>query len=209
MSHSRLTYTLVGDGPSDKALGQVIDWILLQQTPLLFQRQWADTRQLRTPPHGLADRIQVALDLFPCDLLIVHRDAEAQPKSARLDEVRAALPEAAPPAVCLVPIRMTEAWFLFDESALRRAAGNPNGGVRLQLPVLQEIEKKPNPKQILHKLLLAASELSGRRSRQFSPPAAFGRLAELIDDFSPLRELSAFRDFESELQATLRSQNWL
>jgi hypothetical protein len=42
---------------------------------------------------------------------------------------------------------MTEAWLLADESAIRCAAGNPNGRVNLNLPDLQAIEDLPTPRR--------------------------------------------------------------
>jgi hypothetical protein len=40
------------------------------------------------------------------------------------------------PVVCVVPVRMMEAWLLIDEMAIRRVAGNPNGRIPIELPVL-------------------------------------------------------------------------
>jgi hypothetical protein len=99
---------------------------------------------------------------------------------------------------------MQEAWLLFNENALRRAAGCPNGSAPLALPPFARIEQEPDPKAILHHLLRAASGLSGRRAKQFRPQVHAHRLAELIDDFSPLRKLPAFQALEEELSAALK-----
>ena len=123
----------------------------------------------------------------------------------RLGEIGRALSEVAhPPFVCVVPIRMQEAWLLFNEIALRRAAGCPNGTMRLDLVPLGRVEQEPNPKDILHNLLRAASGLSGRRSKQFRPQIHTHRLAELIDDFSPLRQLTAFKALEQDLVIAMK-----
>jgi hypothetical protein len=37
----------------------------------------------------------------------------------------------------VVPVRMTEAWLLADEFAIRSAPGNPNGTQSLDLPDLR------------------------------------------------------------------------
>jgi hypothetical protein len=116
---------------------------------------------------------------------------------------------ASSPYVCVVPVRMTEAWFLFDESAIRRAAGNPGGRSTLPLPPLSKTEALPDPKQTLHELLRAATELPLRRLKRFSTIQASRRLAELIDDFSPLRHLPAFATLESEVRAIIQAAGWI
>ena len=53
----------------------------------------------------------------------------------------------------------------------------------------------------------AATELTGRKLRraQRRLPAMRLRAAELTDDFSPLRDMPAFRTFERSLQACIQS----
>jgi hypothetical protein len=104
--------------------------------------------------------------------------------------------------VPVVPVRMLEAWLLSDESALRTAAGNPNGRRPLELPRIQEIESLPDPKGILHDLLRQASELGSRRRRNVEVSAI--RVAERTEDFSRLRGLQAFRALEAEVLAVLQ-----
>jgi hypothetical protein len=94
---------------------------------------------------------------------------------------------------------MSEAWMLFDEQAIRKAAGNPNGTSLLDLPSLRNTEAIPDPKEKLRRALETASELSGRRLKKFNTSQAFWRVVEYIDDFSRLRELSAFRKFEASV----------
>jgi hypothetical protein len=96
---------------------------------------------------------------------------------------------------------MTEAWFLFDEPAIRRAAGCPNGDMDLRLPPLKSVESMPDPKALLLETLRTASNLSGRRLKKFEPDRL--RLANLIDDFSPLRALQAFCAVEEHLRSAL------
>ena len=100
-------------------------------------------------------------------------------------------------ALCVVPVRMQEAWLLFDEAALRTAAGNPRGRQELQLPRLGDIERLPDPKAILRQIIRTASGLSGRRLHRLE--VSTQRVAELIDDFTPLRALLAFQALEQEL----------
>ena len=52
-----------------------------------LQPSWADLRNLRKKVNGLQDRIKIAVELYPCDLLFIHRDAEKQLLSDRKNEV--------------------------------------------------------------------------------------------------------------------------
>jgi hypothetical protein len=102
---------------------------------------------------------------------------------------------------------MLEAWLLFSEDSIRKAAGNPNGKVSLNLPSLRRLEDRPDPKRDLHDALRIASELHGRRLKKFRPRQAFWRVVEFLDDFSPLRSLSAFAAFEESIRQ-IAAANW-
>ncbi len=203
----RLKFTLLTDGSSDAILKYPITWMLQQHWKAAITGTWADLRCLPNPPKGLRDRVDAALDLYPCDLLFVHRDAEAMPLDRRVAEIQAAVDGLSDPSVPMVPVRMQEAWLLIDEPALRRAAGNPHGGVSLAMPTIDKLEQIPNPKQVLHELLLTASELRGRRRDKFNPGRQAIRLGELIQDYSPLRKLTAFRYTEEQTVAALRNRS--
>jgi hypothetical protein len=150
----------------------------------------------------LAGRVVAALDLYPCELLVVHRDAEREPPENRLREIAEATHGRPMPIVRAVPVRMTEAWLLFDEPAIRRAAGCPNGKMPLNLPALKSVESVPDPKDVLHEALRVASNLSGRRRKQIHPDIR--RIADLVDDYAPLRSVASFRAFEESLRDALR-----
>ena len=209
-----LRYTLLSDGSSDRALLPIITWLLREhRVDCAIQSTWADLRRLPKPPKTLPLRIISSLELYPCDLLFVHRDAEREPRENRVAEIREAITLAVesvpvPPTVCVVPVRMQEAWLLFEEAALRRAAGNPRGKQPLQLPVSDKVEQLPDPKNILHELLRSASGLTGRRLKDFSVRECAGRVAELIDDFTPLRCLEAFRALEEDVKQIIQAQGW-
>jgi hypothetical protein len=169
---NELRYTLLSDGSSDRALIPILNWLL--QTHInncAFQPQWADLRRLdKSLRNSFEKRIELSLQLYPCDLLFIHRDAEKEPHKTRVDEICTAVTQidiaiTVPPIVCVVPVRMTEAWLLFDISSLRKAASNPNGSIELQLPDIRKLENEPDPKQILYTILRQASELSPRRLR--------------------------------------------
>ena len=72
-------YTLISDGPSDRALLPILTWTLREKGEVSrSQAEWADLRRLPRTPQTLHERILNAIDLFPCDLLFVHRDAESR-----------------------------------------------------------------------------------------------------------------------------------
>ena len=202
-----LRFTLVADGSSDVALLPILVWLLREHFGSIpIQPEFADLRRLRNPPHTLLDRIAKSVELYPCDLLFVHRDAERESIHKRVDEIRESLEQCAidtPPVVCVVPVRMREAWLLINESALRKAAGNPQGRQPLSVPDTKKLEELPDPKQILHDLLCQASGLRGRRLKRFIRDVGrhVHRVAEQIDDFSLLRELTAFRQVERQIVA--------
>jgi hypothetical protein len=132
---------------------------------------------------------------------------ESGPIESHLEEIRTAFESAGgcPPHVALVPIRMTEAWLLHDLQAIRTAADDPNGTRALRVPPLARLERLPNPKKVLRDALLAATEASGRRLQEQAKrfPVRRLRVAELIEDYAPLRNLSAFQAFEKDLDRAL------
>ena len=81
-----------------------------------IEAAWADLRAFLKPISALDHKIRAALELYPCDLLFVHRDAEREPRANRVKEIQLAIQRissdffAGRPYICVVPIRMTEAW---------------------------------------------------------------------------------------------------
>ena len=212
-SMSPLRYTLLTDGPSDACLVHVLNWLLLQFPGAVrrgFIAQYADAKHLPAVSEGLAVRMRAAANVWPCDVLFVHRDAERVPLEERFREIRAAAPPECPPPLAVVPVRMTEAWLLIDEAAIRKAADNPHGTVDLALPKLNALERIADPKAVLRDALVLASEKSGRHRDRFSQRLAsrVQRVAELIGDFSPLRSLRAFRAVEEQVRHLAANQNW-
>lgn len=205
-----LTYTLLTDGRSDAVLGFIIDWVLAQHLAGTFSGDRADLGRLPRPPRSLAERIASAVRLHPCDILIVHRDAERESREVRVREIVAAADAALPsrpdqttlPVVCAVPVRMTEAWLLAVPSAIEAAVGARQGSC--VVPPLHKLESLPDPKQTLAELLREISPLGARRLRRLDAHVLIHRVASLIQDFSPLRELAAFATFEMELVQAVR-----
>ena len=208
---NQLRYTLTGDGPSDRSLMFVIDWLLAhhnQLSDIAILSQFADPRE--SSSRRLTDRLPDAIRRFPCDILFIHRDAESEPREKRREEIDVAISELAhtmPFSVPVIPVRMTEAWLLIDETAIRKAADNPNGSVILDLPRLNRLESLPDPKDQLDQLLIAASEKKGRKLDKFKRASELayrrGRVADLINDYSSLRFLGAFSAFENALNLVI------
>ena len=206
-----IRYTLLSDGSSDKALLPILSWLLYQHcSNYAVQSEWADLRRLPRAPKQLPEKVKTSVELYPCDLLFIHRDAEGISREERACEIKQALVDITyPPAVCVVPVRMTEAWLLSDEMAIRKAASNPNGRQPLQLPAINNIEKLPNPKLILHDLLrLASGTTSKRRLKRLAVNSFASRVTKFTSSFALLRELAAFRNLEEELLEIIADQNW-
>ena len=194
--------TLVTDGASDVVLEPILRWLMRRLTPQDFEIRWADLRGLRKRPRSLAERLAVATHEYPCRLLFVHRDAERQNPAFRYGEIASANRTGCD-HVCVVPVRMQEAWLLHDEAALREAAGRPSGTEDLRLPPPHRWERLANPKKVLYDALRTAHGATGRRAKNFRPGRAAHRLADLITDWTPLRKLTAFARLEAETRRVL------
>jgi hypothetical protein len=206
MSHQQTVirrFTLLAEGTSDRALMPVLKWLWEQHRPdELYTGDFADLEYSGLSKRTLEVRLPPTLELYPCDLLFIHRDADREGREKRISEIRAALTKSigAPPTICVVPVRMSEAWMLFNETAIRKAAGNPRGTIKLNLPATSKVEKLPDPKVILHELLKTAADLPAQRLRRFNVKSAAALVTEYIEDFSALRQLPAFVEMEAEFK---------
>lgn len=199
----RITATLVTDGSSDKLLAPLIELLFDAHTELAYQVNCAEG--LPPASRGLQARIDSALELFPCDFLFVHRDAEGIEATDRQQEIEASWRSSRQTAVliCVVPVRMTEAWLIANERPIRSAVGNPNGTELLDLPAIKDIESLPDPKEILFAALKAASGLNPSRKRHFNPHQFRHRVSELTEDLTSLRKLVSFKHLEDQIQTQL------
>jgi hypothetical protein len=199
-----IQFTLFAEGTTDRALLAILDWLIREtHRPETIGREFLAKSELCE--QSMAGRIKTAVEIFPCDILFVHRDADNQDSEMRHREIGDAISELAEggfdiPHVRVVPIRMTEAWLLFDEQAIRRAAANPNGTQDLQIPKMKHLEALPDPKSRLHAALRDASGKLGRRRASFDVREAAVLVPEFVVSFAPLRQLSAFNRLEEDLR---------
>ena len=157
----------------------------------------------------LADKIRKGLEVADgmADLLFVHRDADSRGAPARFGEIADAVAAVrdAPRWVGVVPVRMTEAWLILDEDAIRRAVGRPNGRTPLGLPTPSEAERRAHPKDILASALLAASDATGRRRERIQRD--FGRLRQrLLTNLpihGPLTQLTSWLRFRDDTRRAI------
>lgn len=145
---------------------------------------------------------------MPADIIFYHRDAETTDILAlkqRKNEIQCGIKDEniIHRTICIVPIKMMETWLLFDAEAIKKAAGNRNYKGELELPRIQHLEQEKQPKKLLYGLLKTASGLKGRNLIKFNPGYATHLVADNIADFSPLRHLKAFEEFESDLTTVI------
>jgi len=206
-----LRFTLVGDGSSDRALIPILNWLIrdiAESVPL--EAQWADLGLLASSAKTLGERVRTAIEYYPCDILFIHRDAERPDGfELRVEEILQACTGLENQMselrwVCVIPVRMTEAWRLIDESAIRRAAGNPQGRKVLGLPSLRQMERV-DAKDVLHKAIREASELAGRKAKKLEVSRAIHDVADYIGDFGQLDNLPSFSRLRADLANALHS----
>jgi hypothetical protein len=205
-----IRYTLIADGSSDSTLLKIISWTLNDLFPqFTYEEQFADFRNLKTPPKTLEDKIKKASIRFPYDVLFIHRDAESTSKNVfenRINEIKAVLKvEHESITVCIVPVKMMENWLLFDTEALKKAAGNRNFRGEIDIPSFKNLEGINQPKEKLHNLLREISGLKGRNLDKFNVHQAVHLVADYIEDFSKLRSLDSYKAFEEDLKRVMQT----
>ncbi len=198
-----LSYTLLADGSSDSALMPIIEWLIGCHRPDL-RVAGSFASDIGRTGLSLCQRLPVALALYPCDILLVHRDAESEKPSCRETEIARAASTLHPCWIPMVPERMTEAWLLSDERAIRAAAGNRHGKVKLNLPDKRQWDSLNDPKQVLFDALKVATEKSGRALTKFSVTQARLLVASMTPDFSGLRGMPSFDNFETKFATALK-----
>ena len=192
---------LIGEGNDDASLLNIVTWMLSICTREQIQCEWVDVSKIgKGRPTTLNDRVNRLKAATPPDLLFVHRDADKDGWEPRIAEIQDAV--GALPCVPVVPVRATEAWFLLFEPELRRAAGRASSRAPLNLPALRQIEGLGNPKMRFAEALRDAAGVT-RLPNDHARSAALHRMSELIQDWSPLRQLPAVQRLEAHTRTAL------
>jgi len=199
-----LRFTLLAEGSSDRVLLPIIRWMLLRHHQ---GYEWIGTmaglQDLPNPPRTLSEKVATACELFPADVLFIHRDSDREAPQKRKDEISDAIAQLAndalPKWVPVIPVRMTESWLLISETALRAASGNPQGNHGLSLPPIVRLESIPDPKKLLIDLLREASGLTGRRLKKFHYQTARARIPDFFESFERLLALTSAKAVDDEV----------
>jgi len=204
----RIRALLLIDGPSDEPLGRHVAAIARGHGVALDIVAPEFDRMDPPPGRAISARLTRILAIDPdFEMVVVHRDAENQGRDVRLAEIQAALADVQPalPHIPVIPLRMTEAWLLLDEAAIRSVAGRPSGTMALSLPVAAQVERDVDPKATLRQALRSASGHRGRRLRKFERDFSAHRrqLLDRLDRSGPLRELRAWQELESDVATIL------
>ncbi|MFJ9556060.1 hypothetical protein ACIRPH_19755 [Nocardiopsis sp. NPDC101807] len=202
-----LRILFLGEGSSDDGIADHIGAIAADRGVEVTVTN-PELGRLEHVGHALTDKLAAITNLGgEYELVAVHRDADSMGRDARLAEignaVRAHMPQVV--HVPIVPVRMTEAWLLVDETAIRRVAGNPNGRCALGLPPLKRIEAIPDPKAELKQVLSKASELTGRKLDRFNRRFSENRrqLLQRLDSHGPVAGLPSWQAFVGDVEAGL------
>lgn len=211
-----LRSTLLAEGPTDAVLCHHLTWLLtkLAQQAIVETTRFVQAEIMRDiPRQDLAKRMHRAVARYPCELLFIHRDADARdavPRRAEIEHAYRTVAGDVPVVVAVVPIYATEAWLLFDSMAIRSAADNVNGNMPLLLPPLKRVEQESQPKVVLRDLIKTASGSSGRHLDRFMSRYTehLTHLVEAIEDFSPLLKFSAFRQLHDDIAQIVGQNGW-
>ena len=191
-----MRFVLVCEGQSDAGLVPHIQQMIIENSgeAEVQGEHWCHGSQLESKIRG---GLKAADNMV--DLLFVHRDANNAGADARQREIDLAVAAAlnTPRFVAVIPVHMTEAWLLLDETAIRKVVGNPSGRAPLDLPTPREAERRSDPKRILADAFLAASETTGRRRKRIQRDFARFRRQLLVNlpIGGPLEQLPSWARF--------------
>ena len=194
---------LVCEGTSDAPLASHIE--------LLLGNHGYGTVDFNISTDGrrLVDKLRNGLDMAPhYDLIFVHRDADRAGADVRHREITEAVQQVGFDSqwVGIVPVRMTEAWLILQEQAIRHAVRKAHGRATLNLPTPVEAERMADPKTILDIALLDASDERGRRRKgiQRQLPNLRRQLLESLPVAGPLEQVPSWVRFRDDTVAALQ-----
>ncbi len=209
MTVGSISFVLLCEGSSDEGLRAHLETLLIH----FGAREATGMTDARKGP--IATRLrQLLREGANLDMVFIHRDSDGPDRDGREREIRRGVEDSGfpHPHVPVIPVQETEAWLLLDEQAIRDVVACPKGKQPLKLPKPNAIEGIRNPKEILKKALLAASETGGRRLQK--QKNGFNRhrgvLLQRLDPFGAVRGLPSWQCLERDIQralAQLENQN--
>lgn len=194
----------IGEGSSDMPIAEIVESLFLDRG-VSIRLSKPDFGLLGGVKKDVRSRIEAATELADggIDLIVVHRDADNAGTRSRRDEIDRAVASLRSTATILpvIPVRMTEAWLLLDERAIRTVAGKPSGRTTLGLPGWREVERHADPKQLLGECLLKAADETGRRRERVANRFNQNRrqLLERLDRNGPVTRLESWQRLVSDI----------
>jgi len=188
----QITYLLIADGGTDRALIPIIDWTIRNIDPEVDILEPDFLKR-----HGPVKNYVEGLDSGAM-LIFVHRDAEGETLAERLREFDDVSDQRVIP---VIPVRMSESWLLIDGSAIAAAADRPFAMVTT--PAVTTLEGLFDPKSRLEDLLVGATGgLTGRSLKRFKQSLVDRRIdvSRRIEDYGLLDQLPAFQEFRRRLK---------
>lgn len=201
MSVDYCQFALLHEGPSDAGLVAVLETLLVEAG---FDEVYGEARLKKGSVGETLASMADNQESF--HVVFVHRDADRAGRDARAAEIsRAAMSVTwaagdEPRVVPVIPVTMTEAWLLLEETAIRAICGNPRGTEALNLPKLHEIEGIADPKTLLFDALRKAAPRGGRRRVTDREVGSWrSRLLERLDVHGQVTQLSAWKALEKDI----------
>jgi hypothetical protein len=199
----------VAEGSSDAPLGELVESLFLARSVNIHLTRPDYSLLGERVAKDLTARLKAGTTLMAGDpdVVVFHRDVDNTDHAKRRAEMEEALTAAESNGVLVpvIPLRMTEAWLLLDEQAIRTAAGNPNGHVRLNLPTVREVERLADPKRVLRDAIMAAADVTGRRRERLAARFSSSRrqLLERLDPSGPVTELRSWQSLIADVDAAV------
>jgi hypothetical protein len=200
----------IAEGPADAPLADIVESLFLDRGFSLTLSRPDLSMLAQKVGRDVASKLTAgrSLQREHVDVVVVHRDADNRGHDARVAEIQSAARTTAlcPLVIPVVPVRMTEAWLLLDEDAIRTVAGHPRGRSPLVLPKHHEAEGLADPKAILADLLDKAAGVTGRRRQQLRRRYSENRrqLLERLDLDGPVTKLPSWRALVTSIDAVVR-----
>jgi hypothetical protein len=208
MTRRLRTGLFLAEGSSDAPLADIIETLFLERNVQLSLTR-PDFALLPKVRKDVASRLDASMRMLAgtVDVVVVHRDADGAGPQARRQEIEAAArrSQVGRLLVPVIPVRMTEAWLLLDEGAIRMVAGNPSGRSALSLPKLHEAERLSDPKSTLQRALADAASVTGRRRERLDRRFSENRrqLLERLDLRGPVSGLPSWCDLLKAVDAAV------